>query len=105
MTATQQPPAPDSGNHFIQTLKGLSKGSLAPQLSDELSNLVREVNETKRKGSLKLTLTVRPTGGEGGQISIHSDVEMRLPKADPGVSIFYASKQGQLLRSNPDNQD
>lgn len=95
---------PGPSNFFISTLTDLAQGDLAPMLSEDLANLVKEVRDQQNKGSLTLKLTIKPAGGDG-KVEVQSDVDLKLPKPDPGLSLFFSTEHGQLLRRNPNQRE
>jgi hypothetical protein len=90
-------------NPFLEALPELEYGSLAPRLGEDLAKLVAEVTATRKAGSITLKLKIKPAG-DRGQVEIISDVDLKLPKPEPGKSLFFGTDKGQLLRHDPRQQ-
>lgn len=96
----QQPEPELPSNFFVQTVNELAQGDLAPMLSDDLASLVKEVRNQGRKGTLTLKITVEPAGSNG-KVEVKSQVDLKMPKPDAGISVFFSTELGQLLRHDP----
>lgn len=84
---------------FTDTLRGIRRGGLAEELSEELNRLTKACTETGRAGELVLKIKLKP--GKGGHIEVLDDVSLRLPKPERGVSIFFATPDNNLQQNDP----
>lgn len=87
---------------FITTLRDLRQGLALDDLGDQLVGLVAHVRSTGRAGKLTLTLTVKPASkGNTDVLAIEDAVTVKLPKAETGSTILYATSDNQLSRKDP----
>lgn len=84
---------------FTDTLRKIRRGGLADELSEELNRLTKACTETGRAGELVLKLKLKPD--KGGHVEVLDDVTLRMPKAERGVSIFFATPDNNLQLNNP----
>ncbi|WP_019919071.1 hypothetical protein [Methyloversatilis discipulorum] len=84
---------------FNDALRKIRRGGLADELSEELNRLTKACTETGRAGELVMKLKLKP--GKGGHIEVFDDVTVRMPKPERGVSIFFATPDGNLQTNDP----
>lgn len=87
-------------NMFARALSEVSHGDLAEQASTQLAELVAAVGETAKKGTLTLTLEIKPRGHDSGQVEVSGTVKCSVPVPDIAPSMFFVH-EGQLVRDNP----
>lgn len=97
-----RPPAPAEGA-FIACLQGLQAGTSLATLDHELTELVKAVLLTRRKGKITLTISVRPNAKHG--VKVLDESKITMPKEDSSESFFYTNADGQLLQNNPDQAE
>lgn len=85
---------------FMDFLRELRGGQTHDDLSDALQELVAEVTDLSRAGTLTLTLTIKPLG-KGDGVQVGADVKVKPPKSAPGVSIFFPTPENNLVRNDP----
>ena len=85
---------------FMDFLREHRNGATHDELSDQLQELVAAVTEEGRAGTLTLTVTIKPMGKNDG-LEVAADVKSKPPKSKPGVSIFFASPENNLVRQDP----
>lgn len=90
--------APSAGA-YIAGLQHLQAGTSLAGLDHDLTELVRTVLATKRKGKITVTLSVRPNAKHG--VKVLDEVKLTLPKEGPSESFFFTTEDGQLLQNNP----
>lgn len=87
---------------FMTTLKDLRQGLALDDLGDQLVSLVAHVRSTGRPGKLLLALTVKPASkGNTDVLAIEDAVTVKLPKAETGSTILYATSDNTLSRKDP----
>lgn len=88
---------------FTDTLIDIRDGAVVDDLTNQLRELVTRVGETGRPGSLILTLKVKSAtkGQMGGALLIEDDIKCKLPIAEKGTTILFATTDGQLQRHDP----
>jgi hypothetical protein len=88
---------------FMDFLREHRHGATHEELTDALRDLTLAVAEERRGGKLVLTITVKPLA-KGDGMEVHADVKLAAPAPIPGVSIFYPTPEGQLVRQDPRQQ-
>jgi hypothetical protein len=84
---------------FLPTITDMRDGTLPDDLNDALANVLAHVRATGRKGSLTLTLTIKPASkGSVATLFLDAAIVEKLPKAEHPSSIFYANDHGGLSR-------
>ena len=86
---------------FMDFLREHRNGSTHDELSDALQELVAAVTNEGKGGSLTLKITVKPAGRDSGALEVGSEIKVTQPKSAPGVSIFFASPENNLIRQDP----
>ena len=90
------------GSNFVSVLTQMRRGQTVADLSDSITTLVQRVRETRKKGSVTLKITIAPQSrGDDVVLSITDDVSTKLPVAERGSSIFFASDDNTLVRNDP----
>jgi hypothetical protein len=84
---------------FAAVLQEIGKGAAHARLSEALSDLVRAVTDTEKKGTLTLTITVEPTKGMD-TLTVAANCTVKLPQ-EQQASIFFADPVGNLTRNDP----
>ena len=95
---------PDINNLFLDALDGLAAGSLIPDLSADLAELVKSVQALGRSGSLTLRIVASP-GAEPGQVAFVADKSIRPPRETHPPTVFFAAASGQLFRKDPNQPE
>ena len=100
--ANQKPDTLPTGTDVLAVLSQLRRGQTAADLADGLRDLVAAVRATGKKGSLTLKLTVAPhSNGDDVTLTLADDVTLKVPRAERGSSIFFATEQNGLVRNDP----
>lgn len=84
---------------FADILRELSGGETYDELTTRLGELVTTVTETGRRGSLTLSLSVKPNGDLG--VIVTPDIKTKLPQRQPGDTFFFVTSGGSLIRNDP----
>ena len=88
--------------NFADTLKDIRRGDVISDATEHLRELVQRVKETGRPGALSLTLKVKPASkGDGTALLIEDDLKVKLPVAEKGSTILFATVEGNLQRNDP----
>lgn len=85
---------------FAEFMREHRNGTTHDELSDRLQELVTAVVDENRGGKLTLTISVKPVGKSGG-LEVAAEVKLAAPKPVAGVSIFFATPEGNLVRQDP----
>ncbi len=88
---------------FVYTLNQLRYGAVADELSERLAECVQRAGETGKQAKLTLTLTIKPSGGQG-QYEIRDQIKTVLPELDKGLTLMFGTPEGDLTREDPRQQ-
>ncbi len=99
MNDTEESPQP--GNMFTKTLGDISHGDLVDQSSELLQQLAIAVRDTGKKGTLTLTIEVKPRGRDCGQVEVSGACTIKAPVSDIAPSMLFVSEDGQFFKDNP----
>ena len=90
---------------FNETIDRIGNGQALRELSEALEQVVAAVRGTGKSGSLTFTLKVAPASkGSTDVLMVESQVKTKLPEAERGMTIFYATQDNQLVRNDPRQQ-
>jgi hypothetical protein len=84
---------------FAAVLQDLDKGRLHAELSAQLQDLIAAVVDTRKAGSLTVTLKISPDRAEG-MVRVAAGRAAKVPQRDR-ESLFYVDDQHNLSRDNP----
>lgn len=83
---------------------GAAPRGLHDELSHGLADLVEQCVETGKKGTLVLKITCAPQKDELTML-VTDDVKVAAPRPAAKPTLFFPSKDGQLLRQDPNQMD
>jgi len=86
---------------FADVLRELSQGRTHDELGEAVYDLAARVRATGKKGTLTLTIAVEPMKGDEQVLVISDEIRLKLPEFPRKPSIFYATREGNLSRTNP----
>ncbi|GGJ81750.1 hypothetical protein GCM10011583_11500 [Streptomyces camponoticapitis] len=87
---------------FAAFLQEQSGGQLHDELSEKLHGLIEAIKETGKGGSISLKIDIKPIAGTDGRtLTVTDSVAAKLPKTERPKSIFFATDDGNLSRSDP----
>ena len=86
---------------FAEFLLEQNRGRTHNELSEALVDLVARVEDTGKKGTLTLTVTVEPLKGNESCLQVSDEIKLKLPEHDRGASIFFRGRDGNLQRDDP----
>ena len=89
---------------FNQVLAGIRGGALLSEAEEKIADVVKAVKETGRAGKVTLTLDIRELG-KGGALSVTDTLIAKIPQPVRGASVFYATRDGQLVKHDPDQPE
>lgn len=86
----------------LDTFREIRRGDLVTDLSLELHDLVAAVRGTGKRGTLTLSLTIRPaSAGDVNLLMLEDDIKVTLPKASKAATVLYATDDNVLQRKDP----
>ncbi|MEN3123251.1 hypothetical protein [Janibacter sp. LM] len=86
---------------FADFIREQNRGRTHDELSDGLRDLVSRVEDTGKKGTITLTVTVEPLKGNESCLQVSDEIKLKLPEHDRGSSIFFRGRDGNLQRDDP----
>lgn len=87
---------------MLDTLGVLRRGRFVEDLAAELGSVVTAVRATGKAGKLTVELTVRPAGkGDDVTLTVADRIVSKMPGAEVGETILYATADGGLTRRDP----
>lgn len=96
----------DHANAFLSALQLLDKGAFPAEAGEALAEVIKAVRETAQKGSITIKLEIVPVPKtEGAQVTITPALAAKTPKLSPKARTFYTDGDGQLHRSDPNQQE
>jgi len=87
---------------FADWLLEQAKGKTHAELGEGLHDLIARVQDTGRKGTITLTVTVEPMKKDASLLVVSDEIKIKLPEYDRPAGVFYADRNGNLTRDNPD---
>ena len=94
---------PDQGKMtFARMLLELNGGDVEQELSGKLTELVAAVKLVQKKGSMTVTLNVKPATKGGAEIVFVTDeIKSKVPEFDRASTLFFIDDENQLRRQDP----
>ena len=90
---------------FSQQLSYFNRGMLDIELSEALAEVVKQVRETKKLGTVTLTLKVQMLNQrDENAMKITPSVKSTLPELPHAETIMWSTHDGDLLRDDPIQQ-
>ena len=86
---------------LAHVLAQVNRGALADEAAALLADLVQEVTHIGRKGTLTVTLEVKPFTGGGNTVQLSGKVSVTPPSRDPHAGVFFFDEDGALSRNDP----
>lgn len=84
---------------FIDNIEMINGGVLLADLDDALTELVKNVREAKKAGSITLTINVRPTTAR--TVAVTAKHAVKAPKPAEIETLFFTTEHGELLTEDP----
>jgi 6-phosphogluconate dehydrogenase len=86
-------------------LREYRNGKLADYASRLLAECVHAVDDTGKPGEVTITLKITPEKGGGSFKGIKASVKMKRPEPDIPEAVFYSDADGNLHRSDPNQNE
>lgn len=84
---------------FTDTLREINGGKFADELNTALQQLVIDVKNVGKAGSISVTIKLKPTRGQAFEID--HDFNVKSPEFQRPADIMFATADGALVRDNP----
>ena len=88
---------------FTDVIGDLAGGEIASELTAALADVVAAVNETRKVGSLTLSIKVRPNSDS--TVMVTTDIKAKAPEPPRGDTLFFTTTDGSLRRDDPKQRD
>lgn len=90
---------------FLVFLSGLRRGAVVLRWAQKLAELNRAVRKHKRKGTMTITISIKPVGNTGQSVEWSDSVSIKPPKGEePAVVLHHDREQdGRLTIDHPDS--
>lgn len=89
--------------NFVQLLQAQRRGEIVREADDLLVEMIRAIHEHGGKGDITLKISVKKNEAE--QLEFTPTLKMNKPRRALGVGIFYTTTEGELSRTDPDQDD
>lgn len=90
------------GDRFHEFLKNIRDGQAAIEWEKKLGELVEAVAATGNKGSLQITITVKPLDEiDNARLEILDKTVVKIPEPSHARTLLFASGKGRLSRRDP----
>lgn len=86
---------------FADFLRDHAQGRTHDELSEVLKDVVKAVQLTHKPGSVTLTINVKPMKETHDALVVTDKVIAKIPTADRKASVFFPTKDGNLVRDDP----
>lgn len=88
-------------NLFARAFAEVGYGDLGATASDELQKVIKAVRTAGKKGSVTITLEVKPRGRDSGQVEFSGEVKAKAPIAPIAPVMVFITEEGDFTRENP----
>lgn len=86
-------------------LRDVRKGAAVEEATNALSDVVRAVDETGKKGAVTIVVNVVPAPHGGPEKQIIVEVKSKKPIASIAPAVFFSDQDGDLHRADPTQED
>lgn len=91
------------GKPFTDVLGEVENGQLLRDLTREVYKITNATLETRKAGTLKITMKFTPTGR--GSVEIDAKYDAAVPEHDRPTTTFFVGTDGELMRNDPSQPD
>jgi len=77
------------------------RGVAVDRATEYFNEVIRAVDETGKRGSVTIKISVEPVEGGGSEKKVSFVVTYKKPLVDIPDAVFFSNKEGDLLRSDP----
>ena len=90
---------------FTDVLRQIRKGRPVEEATQALQDVVKAVDETGKSGSVTVILKIEPAKHGGPEKKIIAEIKAKKPIAESAPAIFFSDSDGDLLRSDPNQEE
>lgn len=88
---------------FDETLRKIRRGVLINELTEQLQDIVKAVEDTGKSGEITIKLTIKKFSRMNA-IDITDKVTIKLPQDQPESTMMFATPEGNLVTEDPRQQ-
>ena len=86
---------------FADFLREYNRGRTHDDMSEGLHDLIAAVKDTRKKGTITLTITVAPQKNNQEVLLITDNVVVKAPEFERAAAFYYVDKHGNPTRNDP----
>ena len=90
---------------FMATVADLRNGRTQDELTTELSRVVEAVEQTGKKGTITLTISVAPAAKDSTLLKIEDVIVAKIPTGDRAPTLMFVDPEHNLSLNNPEAGD
>lgn len=88
---------------FSEIISDMSSGAVDNDLTEQMEQVVKSVQETRLKGEMTIKIVFKPTGSNA--IHVSTEGKIKRPRYAPPGSNYFATEDGALVRDDPRQQN
>ena len=85
---------------YTDIISGLNRGKVATHIDEQLRELNIAIRETGKPGKITVELSIEPKTAK--QVQIVPKITAKVPKANPGLGLYFLNEHGGLQQDDPD---
>jgi hypothetical protein len=89
----------------VAVLTSIDKGRKMHELAIALEQLTAAVRDTTKKGSIKITIEMKPADNDATQVLLTAEIRGKLPRKNENATLFFTTRSNALVRDNPEQSD
>jgi hypothetical protein len=90
---------------FSEFIHKAQRGTVEARLGEKLRDVVKGIRDTKKPGSVTLTIGMEPVKGDVNTLAVNFTIKAKVPEATPDSSVYFSADDGALTRDNPRQRD
>lgn len=90
---------------ITDVLRDVRKGAAVNEATEALADAVRAVDATGKAASVTIKITVKPSVARDAEKRIAVAIAASLPRADIDEALFFSDEHGDLLRTDPRQEE
>jgi len=85
-------------------LREARNGFIVDKATDQMAELVKRVDLTRKSGSITITIKVSPDKHSSSQKTLDFGIKCSMPEEDLPQALFFSTPEGDLLRDDPEQR-
>lgn len=83
---------------YTDQLRGLRQGRVSDAATEKMAEVVNAVLETRKSGSITVTLKINPPKGDDDALRIMPSISTKIPEKELPEALMFADADGGLHR-------